>query len=190
MVLQNNFLFLQDLATFIFSASNSFTYVAVWLPSCVQLCNPMAYQASLSLSISRSLPKSMSIALVMPSSCLILWCPLLLLHSIFHVSVQFSWSVMSNSLRPHGLQHARFPCPSPSPGACSNSCPLSRWHHSTISSSVVPFSSCPQSFPASGSFLMSQLFTSGGQCIRTSASVFPMNIQDLWPLGWTSWISL
>ena len=74
-------------------------------------------------------------------------------------SVQFSLSVVSDSLRPHGLQHTRLPCPSPTPGACSNSCPLSRWCHPTISSSVVPFSSCPQSFPASGSFPMSQFFT-------------------------------
>ena len=81
----------------------------------------------------------------------------------------FSCSVMSDPLQPHGLQHARLPCPSPSPRACSNSCPLSQWYHPTVSSSVVPFSSCLQSFPASGSFLMSQLFASGGQ--RTGASI-------------------
>ena len=99
---------------------------------------------------------------------------------------------MSDSLRPHGLQHARLPCPSLSPGTCSNSCPLSRWCHPTISSSVVPFSSCFQSFPASRSFQMSQFFTSGGQSIAAlaSASVLPMNIQDWSPLGWTGWISL
>ena len=91
-------------------------------------------------------------------------------------------SVMSNSLLPHGLQHARLPCPSPS-GACSDSCPLSQWCHPTISSSVIPFSSCLQSFPASGSFLMSQLFSSNGQSIGTSASVLLMNIQDWFPLG-------
>ena len=104
-----------------------------------------------------------------------------------HTSVQFSCSVMSNSLRPHELEHARPPCPSPTPRAYSNSCPLSRWCHPTISSSVVPFSSCLQSFPASGSFPMSQFFTSGGQTIgvSTSASVLPMNIQDWCPLGWT-----
>ena len=104
-------------------------------------------------------------------------------------SVQFSHSVMSNSLQPHGLQHARLPCPSPTPRA--NSCPLSRWCHPTISSSVVPFSSCLQSFPASGSFPMSQFFASGGQCIgvSASASVLPMNIQDWFPLGRTGWIS-
>ena len=107
-------------------------------------------------------------------------------------SVQFSCSVMSDSLRPHGLQHARPPCPSPTPEVYSNSCPLSRWCHQTISFSVVSFSACPQPFPASGSFPMSQLFTSGGQTIgvSASASVLPMNIQDWFPLGFTGWISL
>ena len=97
----------------------------------------------------------------------------------------------SNSLWPHGLQHARPPCPSPTPGVYSNSCPLSWWCHPTITSSVVPFSSCPQSFPVSGSFQMSQLFASGGQSmgVSASASVLPMNTQD-WSLGWTGWISL
>ena len=106
-------------------------------------------------------------------------------------SVQFSCSVMSNSLRPHGLQHTRPPCPSPTPRACSNSCPLSRWCHRTISSSVIPFSSHLQSFPASGSFQMSQFFTSGGQNVGVSASAsfFPMNIHDWFPLGLTGWIS-
>ena len=105
-------------------------------------------------------------------------------------SVQFSHSVVSDSLRPHGLQRARPPCPSPTPGAYSNLCPLSRWCHPTIS--VIPFSSCPQSFPASRSFQMSQFFASGGQRIGVSASpsVLPMNIQDWSPLGWTGWISL
>ena len=99
---------------------------------------------------------------------------------------------MSDSLRLHGLQHARPPCPSPPPRVYSNPCPLSRWCHPTISSFVIPFSSRPQSFPASGSFQMSQLFTSGGQSIGVSAStsVFPMNIQDWFTLGWTGWISL
>ena len=103
-----------------------------------------------------------------------------------------SVAVVSDSLRPRGLQHNRLPCPSPSPRACSNSCPLSHWCHPTISSSVVPFSSGLQPFPASGSFLMTQLFASGGQSIRlsTSASGFPMNIQDWFPLGLTSSISL
>ena len=107
-------------------------------------------------------------------------------------SVQFSRSVVSNSLRPHESQHARPPCPSPTPGVYSNSCPSSRWGHPATSSSVVPFSSCPQSLPASGSFPMSQLFAWRGQSIRvsTSASVLPMNTQDWPPLGWTGWISL
>ena len=107
-------------------------------------------------------------------------------------SVQFSRSVVSNSLRSHGLQHIRPPCPSPTPGVYSNPCPLSKWCHPTISSSVVPFSSCPQSFPASGSFPMSQLFVWGGQSTGVSAlaSVLPMNTQDWSPSGWTGWISL
>ena len=106
--------------------------------------------------------------------------------------VQFSRSVVSNSLWPHGLQHARPPCPSPTPRVSSNSCPSSQWCHPTISSSVIPFSSPLQPFPASGSFQMSQLFTSGGQSIGVSAStsVLPMNTQDWSPLGWTGWISL
>ena len=101
-------------------------------------------------------------------------------------------SVVSNSLRPHGLQHTRLPCPSPAPRACSTSCPLNQWYHLTISSSVVPFSSCLQSFPASRSFQMNQFFTLGGQSIgvSTSASVLPMNTQDLSPSGWNGWISL
>ena len=107
-------------------------------------------------------------------------------------SVQFSRSVMSDSLLHRGLQHIRNPCPSPTPGAYSNSCPLSQWCHPTISSSVVPFSSCLQSFPALGSFQMSQFLSSGGQIIgvSASASVLPVNIQDWFPLGWTGYISL
>ena len=99
---------------------------------------------------------------------------------------------MSHSLPPHGLQHSRSPCPSPTPEVYSNSCPLSRWCHPTISSLDVPFSSCLLSFPASGSFQMSQLFTSGGQRtgVSASTSVLLMNIQNLFPLGWTGWISL
>ena len=112
-----------------------------------------------------------------------------LTHSQFS-SVQFSRSVMSDSLRPHELQLARPPCPTSTPGVHPNPCPLSRWCNPTISSSVVPFSSCPQSFPASGSFQMSQLFASGAQNIGASASVLPMNTQDWSPLGWTGWISL
>ena len=107
-------------------------------------------------------------------------------------SVQFSRSVVSDSLRPRGLQHARPPCPSPTLGACSNLCPASWWCHPAISSSVVPFSSCPQSLPASESFPMSQLFSWGGQStgVSASTSVLPMNIQGWFPLGWTGWISL
>ena len=111
--------------------------------------------------------------------------------AIEQLSVQFSHSGMSDSLQPHGLQHSRPLCPSPTPGVYSNSCPLSRWWHPAISSSVIPFSSCLQSFPASESFPMSQLFASGGQSIgaSTSTSVLPMDIQDWSPLGWTGWIS-
>ena len=116
------------------------------------------------------------------------------LNSVPLVSVspfQFSRSVVSDSLQPHGLQNARLPCPSPTPGVYSNSCPSSWWCHLTILSSVIPFS-CLQSFPASGSFQMSQFFASGGQSIRVSAlaSVLPMNTQDWSPLGWTGWVSL
>ena len=105
---------------------------------------------------------------------------------------QFSRSVVSDSSRPHELQHSRPPCPSPTPRVHPNPCPLSWWCHLTISSSVVPFSSCPQSFPAAGSFPMSQLFAAGGQSIGASAStsVLAMNTQDWSPLGWTGWISL
>ena len=116
--------------------------------------------------------------------------------SILHIpqfsSVQFSHSVESDSLWPHGLQHARLLCLSPTPGACSNLCPLCRWCYPTILSLIIPFSSCLQSFPASGSFQMSQFFTSGGQSmgISDSASVLPMNIQDWFPLGLTGLISL
>ena len=115
-----------------------------------------------------------------------------LLYTFLLLLLLFSCSVVSNSLRPHGLQHPRPPCPSPTPWACSNSRPLSRWCHPTVSSSVFPFSSCLQSFPASGSFQMSQFFTSSGQSIGVSAlvSVLPTNTQDWSPLGWTSWISL
>ena len=106
------------------------------------------------------------------------------------ISVQCSRSVMSDSLQPYGLQHIRPPCPSPTPGVYSNSFPLSQWCHPTIAHSVIPFPSCPLSFPASGSFQMSQFFASGGQSIGISASVLPMNIQDWFPLGWPGWTSL
>ena len=114
--------------------------------------------------------------------------------NIFHVikSESKSCSVLSDSLRSHGMLHVRPPCPSPSPGVYPNSCPLSRWWHPTISSSVFPFSSCLQSFPASGSFQMSQFSSSGGQStgVSASTSVLPMNTQDWSPLEWTGWISL
>ena len=111
--------------------------------------------------------------------------------AIFPCSFQFTCSVMSNSLQLHGLQHSGLPCPSPTPRACSDSNPLSQWCHPTISSSVVSFFSCLQSFLASTSFLMCWLFASGGQSIGASASapVLPMSIQDWFPLGWTGWIS-
>ena len=114
------------------------------------------------------------------------------LQDLVPYSVQFSRSVVSDSLQPHEPQHARPPCPSPTPRVYPNSCLLSRWCCLTISSSVVPFSSCLQSFPTPGSFQKSQLFTSSGQSIGVSAStsVLPMNTQDWSPLGWTGWISL
>ena len=117
---------------------------------------------------------------------------LLLLLIVQFSSVQFSHSVVSDSLRPHELQQARPPCPSPTPGVYSNSCPSSQWCHPAISFSVIPFSSCPQSLPASGSFPMSQLFSWSGQStgVSASASVLPMNTQHWSPSGWTGWISL
>ena len=129
--------------------------------------------ASLSLSLSLSFPMFWEISLMIPS-------------------VQHNHSVVSDSLWPRGLQHTRLPCPSPTPRAYSNSCPLSWWCHPTISSFVISFSSCLQSAPESGSFPMGQLFPSGGQSIgaSASASVLPMNIQDWFPIGLTGWISL
>ena len=122
----------------------------------------------------------------------VLWCTSCTVNVSKFQSAQFSCSVVSNSLRLHGLQHTKPLCPSPVPGVYSDSCPLSQWCHPTISSSVVPFSSCLQSCPASGSFQMSQLFASGGQSIGVSAStsVLPVNTQDWSPLGWTGWIPL
>ena len=116
---------------------------------------------------------------------------IIFLHN-FSCLLLFSCSIVSDSLWPRGLQHTRLSCPSPTPRACSNSSPLSQWYHSTISFSNALFSSCLQSFPASGSFPMSWLFASGGQSIgaSASASVLPMNIQGWFPLGWTGWISL
>ena len=174
-----------------------------------------ARQASLSITNSQSLLKLMSIESVMPSNHLILCCPFLLLLQSFPASgsfpmswflcvwwpkywsfsfsiSQFSHSVMSDSLRPYGLQHTRPPCPSSTPWPWSNLCPSSQWCHPTISSSVISFSSHLQSFPASRSFPKSQFFDSGGQSIGASAlaSVLPMNIQDWSTLRWTGWISL
>ena len=145
----------------------------LWIISSLEACN-----------INESFFQWMSLFL-----CLQTWT----VHHWFVVlSVQFSCSVVSNSLWPHELQHARPPCPSPTPRVYSNPCSLNQWCHPAISSSVVPFSSCPQSFPASGSFPMSQLFAWGSQSIEVSASasVLPMNTQDWSPLGWTGWISL
>ena len=124
------------------------------------------------------------IKVVFGSLCLSFW--------VRPPSVQFSHSVVCDFLWPHGLQHDKPPCPSPTPGVYSDLCPFSQWCHPTISSSVITFSSCPQLFPASGSFPVSQLFTSGGWSIGVlaSASVLPVNIQDWSPLGWTGLISL
>ena len=143
-----------------------------------------ARQASPSLTNSRCLLKLMAIESVMPL--------VIHIYIIHYLSVQFINSVMSDYLRPHGLQHARPPFPSPAPRVYPNSCLLSQWCHPTISSSVIPFSSCLQSFPASWSFQMTQLFPSGDQSIGVSAStsVLSMNGQDWFPLGWTGWISL
>ena len=129
------------------------------------------------------------------SKASILWCSAFFMVQLSYpyisFSIQFSRSVVSDSSRSHELQHARPPCPSPTPGVYPNSCPLSRWCHPTVSSSVIPFS-CLQSFPALGSFQMSQLFASSGQSIgvSSSTSVLPMSIRDWSPLGWTGWISL
>ena len=129
---------------------------------------------------------------ISPVLCTVCVCGMHLNLYSFIACVQFSCSVMSDSLRLHEPQHTRPPCPSPAPGVHSDSGPSSQWCHPAISSSVVPFSSCPQSFPASGSFQMSQFFPSGGQSIRASAlaSVLPVNTQDWYLLGWTGWISL
>ena len=118
----------------------------------------------------------------------IVYCVFVYVYSL----IQFSSVAESFPTLPHGLQHAWIPCPSPAPRVCSNPCPSSQWYHPIISSSVVAFSSRLQSFPASGSFQMSQFFASGGQSIgvSASASVLPMNIQDWFPWGWTGWISL
>ena len=129
---------------------------------------------------------------ISPVLCTVCVCGMHLNLYSFIACVQFSCSVMSDSLRLHEPQHTRPPCPSPAPGVHSDSGPSSQWCHPAISSSVVPFSSCPQSFPASGSFQMSQLFAWGGQStgVWASASVLPVNTQDWYLLGWTGWISL
>ena len=180
--------------------------------SCLTLCFSMivARQAPLSMELSRQAYKSglpylpQAIFPIQRLNLSLLHCRQILYHLSHNnssknkispttfSSVQFSHSVVSDSLWPHGQQQARPPCPSPTPGVHSNSCPLSRWCLPVILSSVVPFSSCPQSLPASGSFPMSQLFASSGQSIGVSAStsVLPMNTQDWSPLGWTGWISL
>ena len=142
-------------------------------------CPSFSNKALFSFSLNpRCLPRNWSLQFLM----MLPW---------FRCPVQFSSSVVCDSLPPHGLQHPRLPCLSPTPKVYSNSCSLSWWCHPTISSSVVPFSSCLPSFPASGSFRMSQFFTSGGQRIgvSASASVLPMNIQDWFFLEWTGWIS-
>ena len=153
-----------------------------------QWCHPTISSLVVPFSCPQSFPASGSF----PESWLCIRWPNYWNFSFSISSFQFSRSVMADSLQPHEPQHTRSPCPSPTPGVHPNPCPSSWWCHPTISSSVVPFSSCPQSFPASGSFQMSQLFTSGGQSIGVSAStsVLPMNTQDWSPLGWTGWISL
>ena len=137
------------------------------------------------LAVTRMKRNSVTLSIFILSSYLT---SLLILTTTLMGAVQFSHSVVSSSLQHHGQQHARLPCPSPTPGVCSNSCPLLRWCRPTISSSVVPFFSRLQSLPASGSFPVSQLFASGGQSIKVSASasVLPVNIQDWFPLGWTN----
>ena len=145
----------------------------------------VAHQAPPSSTLSQHLLQFLPIQSVMPSNYLILRCPFLL-----SLLLLFSHYVVSDSLWPHGPQHARLPCPSLFPGACSKSRPLSQWCHLTISFFDVPFSSCPHFPPASGAFPVSQLFASGGQSIGASASVLSMNIQTWFPLGWTGLIPL
>ena len=167
--------------------------------SCVLLCNSMRfsrreYWSGLPCPSPGDLPNPGTESVSLAPSALAgeFFTASTIWETCYALSVQFSSIVVSNSLRHHELQHARPPCPSPTPRAYPNSCPLSWWCLPTTSSSVVPFSSCPQTFPASGSFQMSQLFPSGGQSIGASAStsVLTMNIQDWFPLGWTGWIYL
>ena len=153
--------------------------------------SPQAPKASNNTFLWNSTAPDFYLFHVIYSSMLSVQCPSLPFSVRSIHLVQFSRSVVTDSLWPHGLQHARPPCRSPTPRVYPNSCPLSRWCHPTISSSVIPFSSCLQSFPASG-LLQCQFFTAGGQSIGVSASTsaLPMNIQDWFPLGWTGWISL
>ena len=162
--------------------SRGFSQPRKWTRKCLQLCRWIPYQ----LSYQRSLNSSIGISNIKESD----YKSHYNIHSVS--SVQFSHSVVSDSLWPHELQHARPPCPSPNPGVHWNTCSLSQWCHPTILSSAVPFSSNLQSFPASGSFQMSQFFCIRWPSIRVSASasVLPVNIQDWSPLGWTGWISL
>ena len=160
-----------------------YSYIHNYLQSSLTLCNSLDYSPPGS-SVHGILQAKILEWVVIPFSSGSSW-PRDGTH-VLSSSIQLSCSVMSDSFWPHGLQHARPPCPSPTPGVYPNSCPLSRWCHPTISSSVIPFSSCLQYFPASGSFQMSQFFASGGPSIGVSAStsVLPMNIQDWSPLGW------
>ena len=169
-----SFLFKVILISTIWQASNSFLRV---------ICNVELETVSVNFTYSVT-PKSIGLSSILHWSLTHTWCQ--------NIVSSVSSSDVSNSLWPHGLQQARTPCPSPTPRVYSNSRPLSQWYHPTISSSVVPFSSCLQSFPALWSFQMSQFFTSGGQSIGVSAStsVLPMNTQNWSPLGWTGWISL
>ena len=207
-------IYFQSVCVFIFRVCLLYTvyllFFVVQLLSCVWLfVTPWtaAYQASWSFTVPHTWFKLLSIELVMPSNHIIFCHPLFLLPSIFPSIRIFSsesvlcirwpkyWSfnfIISPSNEYSGLHAARLHCSSPTPGACSNSCPSSWWCHPTISTSVFPFSSCFQSFPASGSFPMRQFFASGGQSmgVSASASVLPMNIQDWFPLGLTSLISL
>ena len=165
------------------SSGSEYVYVVLWNQLCVNLFLQHHENDADALS---------KFFLLLSSSSSSTSCGNLLYNSFQFSSVQFSRSVMSDSLQPHGPKHARLPWPSPTPGVYPNSCPLTRWYHPTISLSVVPFSSLLQYLPASGSFPMSRLFASGGQSTgaSVSASVLPMNTQDWSPLGWTGWTSL
>ena len=167
-----------ELFPLFFSALKSQSWWQALIPNWPKLptCTPVPLPSLWSETLAKSKPKT------------ILWSQSMKAD----LALLFSHSVVSDSLWLHGLQHTMLPCPSPSPRACSSSCPLNQWCHPTISSSVISFSSCPQSFPASGFFPMRQLFASGGQSIgaSASASVLPMNIQGWFPLGLTGWISL